>query len=446
MNQEFCKGIYAIDSTAELGTDTPFRLLYSPFNGNMALASEQEWLDLKADLKSGNAVEGDILSLVSNKDIDDVHDLKISSVNDVVKLSVLPTNKCNFKCTYCYSKEGRDTTQVSREALDRTLEFFINPKRTLKRDLTISYLGGGEPMLSWELFRHSLDYSNLLAGKYGFNLMNSVNTNGSILTDEILEYILKYDVTVCVTFEVFEDIQNAQRGQWATVKANIKRMLENSVRIIISSIITPLNVDRIEELVNILTTEYSGVRTIIIEPVVDITSTSFKNLAETEKFYSRYTDNFFKALPLAEAHNVRLLNSIIRKMWRLHTRFCDGEISLTALGTISGCTSVSSPREEHYGDYCYGNANVSPITIDDKHFSELLHRDVFSLTKCVGCFLKWHCAGGCTFRNDVYSDDQMKIVCDFNRQFALRHLLDILDHNLSLEGTSVSEYINHEQR
>lgn len=445
MKQDFLKGIYAIDATEELGVGTPFRLLYSPFNGKMTLASEKEWMDLSQAIANGRVIDESLQSLVSEKSIEEVHDLKINSVNDVVKLSVLPTNKCNFKCVYCYSKEGRDSTQLSQEALDRTLEFFINPKRIEKRNLTISYLGGGEPMLCWELFKHSLDYSAHLAQKYGFNLMNSVNTNGSILTDEILEYLLKYDVTVCVTFEVFEDIQNAQRGQWERVRDNIKKMLSCGVRVIVSSIITPLNVNRIERLVNILTTEYSGVRTIIIEPVVDMASSSFKDLTETKEFYDEYTLNFFKALPNADKHNVRLLNSVVRKMWRLHTRFCDGEISLTALGTISGCTSVSSPREVRYTNYCYGDANTAKITINADHFKDLLKRDVFSLPRCEGCFLKWHCAGGCAFRNDIYSDEQMDVVCDFNRRFALKYLLDILNHNLTLEGESLSEYLCHEQ-
>jgi len=445
MNQEFCRGIYAIDATEELGADTQFRLMYSPFNGTMALAKEKEWQNLSKSLKAGEDINEKFLSLVSDKTIEDVRDLKIDSVADVVKLSVLPTNKCNFKCVYCYSKEGRDKTTVSIEALDRTLEFFIDPNRTDKRDLTISYLGGGEPMLCWDLLRHSLDYSSDLARRYGFNLMNSVNTNGSVLTDDILDYLLKYDVTVCVTFEVFEDIQNAQRGEWGKVRENIKKMLDLGVRVIISSIITPLNVDRIEQLVDVLTTEYAGVRTIIIEPVVDMVSSSFRDLEETKIFYERYTTNFFKALPYAEKSQVRLLNSVIRKMWRLHTRFCDGEISLTALGTISGCTSVSSPREQHYTDYCYGNANTEKITINNNHFRQLLDRNVYSIRKCDGCYLKWHCAGGCAFRNDVYTESQMDLVCEFNRKFALKYLLDILDYNLSLEGDSLSEYIANEQ-
>lgn len=435
------RGIYAIDCSDIVRSKSKWRLLYSPFNGNMSLASEEEWLDLKHKLSNKNTINNELSLLINDKTIEEVRDLNIESVDDVVKLSILPTNKCNFACSYCYSSEGRDSTQISINALNRTLEFFINPERTKSKELTISYLGGGEPMLCWDIFKHSLDYSNELAVKHGIHLMNSVNTNGSILNDEILTYLKKYDVTVCVTFEVFEDIQNIQRGQWRIVRDNIKKMLEMGLRVIVNSIITPLNVCRMSELVSTIVNEYKGVRTLILEPVVDVTSSTFKSLEEINNFYQNYTNQFFDALPIAEAYNIRLLNSVIRKMWRKHTRFCDGEISLTAAGTISGCTSVSSPREVHYPDYCYGDARKEPIYINKRKFERLLARNVFSYTKCDNCFLKWHCCGGCQYRNDLYTEAQLEIVCDFNKQFALRYLVDILRHNLSLEGEDLNEII-----
>lgn len=444
MEQEFMRGIYAIDCSDIIGSTSKWRLLYSPFNGNMSLATEEEWNDLKHKLSRNDSIDNDLSLLVNDQTIDEVRDLRIESVSDVVKLSILPTNKCNFACSYCYSREGRDTTQVPIDALNRALEFFIDPERTESRDLTISYLGGGEPMLCWDIFKHSLDYSNELAAKHGFTLMNSVNTNGSVLNDEILEYLKKYDVTICVTFEVFEDIQNAQRGQWDIVRNNIKTMLGEGIRVIITSVITPLSVNRMSELVSIIVNEYKGVRTLILEPVVDMTSSNFHTLEEIAGFYRNYMKQFFEALPVAESHHVRLLNSVIRKMWRKHIRFCDGEISLTAMGTISGCTSVSSPREVHYSDYCYGDARKDPIYIDRKKFEGLLDRNVFSYAKCDNCFLKWHCCGGCQFRNDLYTAEQLEIVCDFNREFALRYLIDILRHNLLLEGEDLNEIIKQQ--
>lgn len=440
MKQECIRGIFAIESPSLSGNEIVCRLLYSPFNGKMALATEEEWRSIREELISGNITDDGIKELINDRPISENVDISISSVKNVVKLSVLPTNKCNFSCAYCYSREGRDSTQVPVEVLDRTLEYFINSERVKSRELTISYLGGGEPMLCWELFKHSLEYSDELAKRHGFTLMNSVNTNGSILDDEKIEYLKRYDVTVCVTFEVFEDVQNRQRGQWNKVRENIKKMLEAGIRVILSSIITPLSVVRMEELVDTVMSEYPGVRTLIIEPVVDMTSSNFDSAEDLRVFYEIYTSAFFKALPKAEENGVRLLNSVIRKLWRIHTRFCDGEISLTALGTISGCTSVSSPRERHYADYCYGDARLNPIMIDEEKFTALLHRNIFSYNKCADCFLKWHCCGGCQFRNDLYSEEELSVVCDFNRAFALRYLMDILKHNLIAEGENIDEY------
>lgn len=440
MKQEYIRGIFAIESPSLSGRDLQCRLLYSPLNAKMALASEDEWQSIKADLLRDVIPNEVIKALVNDKPEKENLDISISSVNDVVKLSILPTNKCNFSCTYCYSREGRDSTTIPVEALNRTLEFFINPLRVKSRELTVSYLGGGEPMLAWDLFKHSLEYSSELARRYGFELMNSVNTNGSILNEEIIDYLKQYDVTVCVTFEVFEDLQNAQRGQWTKVRENIRTMLASGIRVILSSIITPLSVGRVKELVETVVSEYPGVRTLIIEPVVDMASSNFNTLEELRGFYEKYSEAFFRALPIAEANGIRLLNSVIRKLWRKHVRFCDGEISLTAFGTISGCTSVSSPKEKHYEDYRYGDARVNPIQIDESKFSRLLNRNLYSYAKCDDCFLKWHCCGGCGFRNDLYSEEALGVVCEFNQNFALRYLLDILRNNLMAEGEDINEY------
>lgn len=400
-------------------------LLYSPLLGTYALATPDEVERLNDNIKEKPVTgwsknEKDLFPAPNEED----KIYRIAGLADVRKISILPTFKCNFKCVYCYSAEGRDFTVVNPDNVKRALDFFINPERTKERELTVSYLGGGEPFLSWDIFKYSLDYSDGLARRYGFQLMNSVNTNGSILTDEMLNYLVKYDVTVCVTFEIFEEIQNKQRGQWAKVKANLERMLDAGARVIISSIITPDSVDKMPQMINEVVTYYPRVRTVVFEPVVDVASNSFDDQHTIEDFYHKYIAGFFEALPIAEQHRVRLLNSVIRKLWVVHTRFCDGEISLTPEGKISGCTSVSSPKERLFEKYNYGDASQQGgVYIDEEKFESLLHTNVHTYEKCKDCFLKWHCCGGCQFRNELYSEEQLNIVCNFSRCFATRYLL-----------------------
>lgn len=404
-------------------------MIYAPLSGNFLLATPDEVERLEEEAKTipPEQYDSELRELTDECPISEYEGL-VRSVGDVRKLSILPTFKCNFHCIYCYSEKGRAADVISRESLARTLKFFIDPQRTRHRNLTISYLGGGEPMLVWDTFKYALEYADELSHRYGFTLMNSVNTNGSILTDEILEYLLKYNVTVCITFEIFEKIQNQQRGQWKVVRDNLLRMCEAGVHVILSSIITPDSVEQIPDLLHEVLICYPQVKTIIFEPVVDISSQWFKKQKDINTFYKRYTELFFQAQPMAEERRVRLVNSVIRKMWITHERFCDGEISLTPGGMISGCTSVSSPKEEMFNQYCYGDANrPEGIILDTEKFEKLLQTNVYSYPKCENCFLKWHCCGGCQYRNDLYTAEELEVVCDFNRNFAKLYLLGKMD-------------------
>ncbi|MGM9830153.1 MAG: hypothetical protein ACI30C_08975, partial [Muribaculaceae bacterium] len=85
------------------------------------------------------------------------------------RIAILPNNVCNFKCSYCYSAHGRSGKIISKEMLKAGLDHFINNERvSIDNKLAISILGGGEPMLSWDLVRFIIEYSNERSSKMGF--------------------------------------------------------------------------------------------------------------------------------------------------------------------------------------------------------------------------------------------------------------------------------------
>jgi uncharacterized protein len=55
-------------------------------------------------------------------------------------LILLPTERCNFRCTYCY--ERFDVGQMSRQVIDAVLAFLDSRASSLER-LVIAWFGGG---------------------------------------------------------------------------------------------------------------------------------------------------------------------------------------------------------------------------------------------------------------------------------------------------------------
>ncbi len=97
-------------------------------------------------------------------------------------LILLPTEQCNFRCTYCYEKfdKGRmsDQLQVSIERLMERRSLDIS-------SLSISWFGG-EPLVATDIVLRISRYANHLSQLRGFSFNGSITTNGYNLTKDLI--------------------------------------------------------------------------------------------------------------------------------------------------------------------------------------------------------------------------------------------------------------------
>ena len=77
-------------------------------------------------------------------------------------MSILPNNRCNFNCSYCYAAQGRDTNELAMETIGKALNYFIDKNRNTK-PLSVAILGGGEPLLSWNATQYAIETARRLS-------------------------------------------------------------------------------------------------------------------------------------------------------------------------------------------------------------------------------------------------------------------------------------------
>ncbi len=99
-------------------------------------------------------------------------------LNKSLKLIILPTEECNFRCKYCY--ENFEIGKMNPEVV-------MGIKNLIKNrsdDLEFLYLDwfGGEPLLAFDIIRDIMEYSISLSEKYNFAVSSGMTTNGSLLT------------------------------------------------------------------------------------------------------------------------------------------------------------------------------------------------------------------------------------------------------------------------
>lgn len=128
------------------------------------------------------------------------------------------TNRCNAQCKYCFTNSTTNNSLESLELPDNRIYTLIDELNGLGiKELSI---GGGEPFLR--------DIPKIV--KYAKNKINlSVTTNGTILTDEIIDCLKQSDIKITISLDsINSEISKSVRTGIDVDKVvnNIKRLIQ----------------------------------------------------------------------------------------------------------------------------------------------------------------------------------------------------------------------------
>lgn len=409
-------------------------LVYSPLAESMIFAGQEEAKNLHDHLSNQNPFNTNeelkqvADALTTYEPIENRND-QIKSSKDFVTLYILPNYACNFKCSYCFAAYGRDKQRMNPEHLQAMIDWMLQPTRTTERRIYITFLGGGEPIISFDIMRNGIEYGNHLARERGFEILWNVVTNGSLITNEMLNFFQHENVTVRYSFEIIKEIQLSQRGDFETVDKSIRTACNKGMNPVIRAMITPQNVTRLCEMINLISGNYPGVRLLKIDPVTD--AEYGKDLNKMRRFYQTFNAEYLKAKSIGSNAGIDVQCVTERNLDSVTSRFCAGEISLNAYGEITACHRISSPKEKGYNDMLYGYVDDVGVHINENKFCSITSDKIETKHNCSECFLKYNCAGGCRVQNEQYTPEMQHIVCHYTRELSRRLLFDRLCCQLS---------------
>lgn len=105
---------------------------------------------------------------------------------DIQKLTLFPTEKCNFRCVYCY--EDFEIGKMSPE-LQRSIELLVERRITQLKQLHFSWFGG-EPLLAKDVVLRLLRHADKLCREYGVGFLSGMTTNAYLLDFALAEELL----------------------------------------------------------------------------------------------------------------------------------------------------------------------------------------------------------------------------------------------------------------
>ncbi len=128
------------------------------------------------------------------KILDDIYNNEIDNRMPVVK--IFSTNKCNARCYYCF-EEGIKQLEMTSEVASQTAKFIID--NYPDKHIQINWFGG-EPLLNFSV----IESITLQLVEAGFTLKTHVTTNGSLITQQKIDFLKKYYETVSIQVTIDE--------------------------------------------------------------------------------------------------------------------------------------------------------------------------------------------------------------------------------------------------
>jgi len=170
-----------------------------------------------------------------------------------MKVTLCLTHRCNLACSYCYAPEKPDgmTLKTAEKALALALS-------QVEKDEEIQiHFQGGEPLLCFPLIQDIVGLTHhLKASRFAFQL----TTNGTLLSQEMLDFFAEEDIALRISFDGPARIHNRNRfypsgiGSYALVLANLRRAI-SQVNVTVDSVFGPETLSALPETLEALENE-----------------------------------------------------------------------------------------------------------------------------------------------------------------------------------------------
>ncbi|MBT3207604.1 MAG: anaerobic sulfatase maturase [Bacteroidetes bacterium] len=163
--------------------------------------------------------------------------------------------KCNLNCDYCFYLEKENLYPSLSVMSHDTLEELIRQmSNQTGNQYNITWQGGEPSLAGIQFFRKLIDLQ-LHFGKTERKIIgNSLQTNGTLLNDEWISFLKKYNFLIGLSIDGTEEIHDKYRlnkngkTSWKKVNENAQKLMNAGVAVNILSCITKSNVNSAEKI------------------------------------------------------------------------------------------------------------------------------------------------------------------------------------------------------
>ena len=349
------------------------------------------------------------------------------NVGIVKSLCLMVAQDCNLRCKYCfgsggsYGKRGVMTEEIGKSAVD-----FIIKNSGLRKHCEIDFFGG-EPLINFKTVKAVTEYVRRREIETGKIFKLTLTTNGVALDDEKISWLNENNISLVLSLDGRKEIHDEMRpdlngrGSYEKVLKNFQKTVQsrNGDNYYLRGTYTNKNLDFASDVESMLE---NGFDVLSIEPVVlkdSPLALTAKDLPRIFEEYDRLSEIYLERRRAGKEFfffhfNVDLSNGpcVAKRLAGCgagHEYFAVAEN-----GDLYPCHQFVGREKYKLGNVFTGIDESARHWI--KYFRE---SHVLNKPKCIKCWAKYFCSGGCHANADLFNGDIRKpyeIGCEIQKK------------------------------
>jgi uncharacterized protein len=320
------------------------------------------------------------------------------------------TNQCNLACTYCYEfGEDRivdpcadDKPRFMDEATARQSVDFLFARGGDNEVVHLTFFGG-ETLLNFKVLRYAAEYARAKAAETGKRVAFNLTTNGTLLKDDVIDWLAENDVAVTVSIDGPQESQDRFRvfnngmGSYAIMLPKVKALLARHRTRPVGARVTltrqNLNVMKIFRHL----TQEVGFQEVGFAPVTTAPGRDYAIEGEGyDGMLAQFRELAFEFLEHAAQGRPHAFSNVKETIEEIHKGVskaypCGAGMGLLGVGTdgeVALCHRFVGSKEHGLGTVQDGIDSAKQARfLDENHLA--------SKTDCHTCWARPLCSGGC---------------------------------------------------
>lgn len=317
----------------------------------------------------------------------------------MITLSIALSEACNLNCTYCNVDKQSKTSidpilflQTFKEVREK------NPLETIKVDFY-----GGEPLLHFNKIKY------IIESIYDDNLKYFMPTNGLLLDQEKLNYLIKHNVEISLSFDgLWQDI-NRPQGKNGTFNTYLtkKYFFKTIPNLEIHTMIYSGNYNLLENHLFLIQYGANPKMTVIQDRNVWNSESVELLKSSIDDLFNWYIEDTSRELPNTILHFLKVI--ILNKAKGIEVKNCS-----------AGFEHLSFSE----------NKLIACNRFKDEPELEALIPEFQEMEKCQNCEIKNYCKKGCLYEN-IKNNGPIDEICEIFKYFYVKieYMLKVLKND-----------------